>query len=419
MKPRDLLLTMHDTAYHIQNTELLEVCRNWGTPFYLYDGNLILERYNELYNSIKWKKLKIFYAMKANFNIEILKILKGSNACVDTVSPAEVILAKKLGFDKDKILFTANNITDEEMHFVKKHDVLFNIDSISRLRKYGEAFPNTEVCLRFNPNVVAGEHKFIQTGGDLTKFGILLGDVPIIKDITQKYNLKVVGLHKHTGSGIADIDTFCNSMENVLNIANKEDFPDLKFMDFGGGFKVPYEPGEQRIDYEAFGNRITDIFSQFCEKYGEDIYLYFEPGKYIVAESGYMIVQVNTIKNNRGRLIVGTNSGFTHLIRPVLYDSYHHIVNLSNPNGTLKTYDICGNICESGDCFAVGREIPNISEGDYLAICNAGAYCYAMSSIYNLRPLPKELIIFNNNIKQITKGLSHEELADKIMESIC
>jgi diaminopimelate decarboxylase len=411
----DDLLTLDKSGFHIQDTSLLEICEKHKTPFYLYNGNLILRRYNELYNFINWDKLKIFYAMKANFNLEILKTLRDNNAYLDTVSPVEVILARKLGFGKERILYTANNITDEEMHLVKKHDVLFNIGSISRLEKYGKSYPGSEVCLRFNPDVVAGEHKHIQTGGDLTKFGILLSDVPTVKDIITKYDLKIIGLHKHTGSGIADIDTFCKSMENVLNIAQKEVFPDLTFMDFGGGFKVPYELDETRIDYEAFGKRITGIFSRFCEKYGKKLDLYFEPGKYIVAEAGYMIVQVNTLKNNRGRLIAGTNSGFTHLMRPILYDAYHHIINLSNPHGDIKKYDICGNICESGDCFAVDREMPEIKEGDYLAICNAGAYCYAMSSIYNLRPLPKELLILDNKIKEATKGLSHEELADQIL----
>ncbi|MCK4328056.1 MAG: diaminopimelate decarboxylase [Candidatus Diapherotrites archaeon] len=399
----------------IEHKQLISLAEEYGTPLYVYDGDLILQRYKELYGFIKWPKLKIFYAMKANYNPSILRMLQESGAFVDAVSPAEVLMALKTGFPKERILYTANNMAEEEMHEVHGLGVLFNIGSLSRLEKYGAAFPNTEVCLRFNPDVVAGEFEFVQTGGDLTKFGILRQDVPKVKEIIARHNLTVVGLHEHTGSGIAETDKVYQSMQNLLEIATPEDFPDLRFIDFGGGFKVPYKPGEKRIDYASFGKRITEIFSGFCKSYGSELEMCFEPGKYIVAESGYLVVRVNTLKDNKGRLIAGTKSGFPQLIRPVFYGAYHSITNLSNPNGPVKKYDVAGNICATGDVFAVQRELPEIREGDFLDIENAGAYCYSMGGVYNLRPMPAEVFVFNGEAKLSRRRLSSEELIGQIM----
>ena len=401
----------------IDKNSFINYAEKYGTPLYVYDADLIVERYKELYKYITWPKLKILYAMKANYNIGILNLLKNNNAYLDTVSPSEIHLALKLGFLKEDILFTANNITDEEMHEIKKTGVLFNIGSLSRLQKYGAAYPGSKVCIRFNPDVYAGEHKHVQTAGAITKFGILLSEVNSVKEIIKKCNIKVVGLHEHTGSGIGETDKVYESMTNLLKIATQENFPDLQFIDFGGGFKIPYKATTKRIDYASFGDKISSIFSDFCKRYGRDLYMYFEPGKYIVAESGYLLIEVNTLKNNRGRLIAGTNSGFNHLIRPLLYGSHHQIENISNPNGELKIYDVCGNICETGDCFAEQRELTEIREGDKLIIKNAGAYCYSMGSIYNLRSMPSELLVADGKEFIITKRLSNEELAESIISS--
>lgn len=401
----------------LDNNLLITYAQKYGTPLFVYDAGQIVARYRELYEYIKWPKLKILYAMKANYNVGIMNLLKSNNAYLDTVSPAEVYLALKLGYSKDDVLYTANNITDDEMQEIHKTGVLFNIDSLTRLEKFASAFPGSEVCLRFNPDVYAGAHKHVKTGGDITKFGILLSDVNAIKEITDKYKIEVVGLHEHTGSGIGETDKVYESMNNLLNIADPKIFPNLKFIDFGGGLKVPYKPTSKKIDFAIFGEKITSIFSDFCSRYGRELEMYFEPGKYIVAESGYLLMEVNTLKNNRGRLIAGTNSGFNHLIRPMLYGSYHQIENLSNPGGELKNYDVCGNICETGDCFAEQRELPEIREGDKLVIKNAGAYCYSMGSIYNLRSMPSELLIADGKEFLITKRISNEELAQSIISS--
>ena len=397
-------------------TELLQaLAKEYGTPLYIYNGDLVLKRLRELYASFHWKKLRLHYAMKANYCPAILKLLCQQGAGIDAVSPGDVILATRCGFSAERILFTANNITDSEMKRVHKMGVLFNIDSLSRLEKFGSAFPGAEVCLRFNPDVVAGENEKIQTAGALTKFGILLEQLPETLAIVQRYQLKVVGLHKHTGSSIKDAALFVQAMQNLLGLAKPEFFPHLRFVDFGGGFAVPYRPEEQVIDYAAVGKQIVACFTAFCDGFGRELELCFEPGRYLVAEAGLLVTAVNTLKNNKGRLIAGTDSGFPQLIRPVLYDAYHQISNLSNPSGGIYVYDICGNICESGDRFASDRPLPEIREGDLLAIHNAGAYCYAMGGIYNLRPMPAEVMVLKGRAALIRRRLTEEELVRGIL----
>jgi diaminopimelate decarboxylase len=415
MKKFENSVTFDGQNYLMQSKTLKSICEEVETPFYIYDVNYILKKYDMLKKCFPYENLKIFYAVKANYNPHILTFMRDHGFYLDTVSPAEVILAIKLGFDKERILFTANNMTDKEMRIIKEQGVLFNIDSLYRLEVFAKTYPGESVCLRINPEVIAGEDAKVQTSGELSKFGILFDDVKKAVEIANKYDVKIIGLHEHTGSGISDTGKIYESMENLLGAAEPELFPDLKFIDFGGGFKVPYEPDEKEIDYVEFGNRCVSMFEAFCKKFGRRLDMYFEPGKFIMADSACMIVRVNTVKNNKGRLIVGTDSGFPHLIRPVFYGAYHHIINISNPLGEVKKYDIYGNTCEAGDCFAEQREIGEIRVGDYLAIMNAGAYCRSMASEYNLRPLPTECYIYNNEFFLSRQKLTHSELAERIL----
>lgn len=399
----------------IPEKKLLELAKKYGTPLYVYDGDVIANRYKELYEYFKWPGLKIYYAMKANYNIHILKILKELGSCIDAVSLGDVFFALKAGFNSNEILYTANNVTMDEIGRIKQMGILPNIESISTLEKFGETHQGSEICLRFNTDVVAGEHKFVVTGGDESKFGILIQDAEKAGRITEKFSLRVVGLHAHAGSGISDTEKVFQSMNNLLGVARKKIFSELEFIDFGGGFKVPYKPDEKRVDYFSFGKKTVELFSSFCSEYGKELQLYFEPGKFIVAESGYLLIEVNTLKKNKNHLIAGTNSGFSQLIRPVFYDAYHHIVNLTNPDGNEGVYDIYGNICESGDFFARDRGISQIREGDVLAIMNAGAYCYSMGSIYNLRPMPAEVIVKGESDWLSRKALTYEDMVSSIL----
>jgi diaminopimelate decarboxylase len=345
----------------------------------------------------------------------LLRTLQEAGAALDTVSPGEVQLAQRLGYTADRILYTANSMTDAEVREVQRTGVLMNIGELSRLEKFGREFPGSRVCVRFNPDVVDGETAKTATAGPATKFGILMQDVERVVAIAARYDLTVVGLHEHTGSGLTMEASVYQSMANLMSLATPERFPHLEFLDFGGGFKVPYRPDEKRVDYRAMGAEIARLFREFCGRYGRELEMRFEPGKCIVAECGHLVVEVNTLKDNRGRLIVGCNSGFPQLIRPMLYNAYHHIVNLSHPQGAPRTYDICGNICETGDRFAEQRVLPEIREGDLLDIENAGAYCYSMGGIYNLRPMPAEALVRDGRLSLVRRALSNAQMVEQLL----
>lgn len=395
-------------------TILTTIAEEFSTPTYVYDLDTIKNQYNLFKSAFPWPNMHTCYAMKANYNRDILKCLSGLGAGIDAVSPGDLYMAQSCGIDMGKIIYTANNITDAEMNEVAATGVLMNIGSLSRLEKYGKSFPHTRVCLRFNPDVVDGGHEKIITGGDLTKFGILLEDVSKALSLVKKFGLKVIGLHEHTGSGLQKSDSIIQAMKQIMTIATQKNFPNLKFLNFGGGFKVPYGPDESPIDLTEMGQRVTDLFSKFCSVYGRQLELWFEPGKFLTAQAGCLLVRVNTIKKNRNRTICGTDSGFPQMIRPMFYDAHHAISNVSNPEGEPEVYDICGNICETGDLFAKDRHLPCIRENNLLAIQNAGAYCYAMGGNYNLRPMPAEVVIENKRVRLSRQRLSSKQLVDLI-----
>ena len=400
----------------ISNKKYIELARTYGTPLFVYDGDLMLERYNDLFRFIPHERLCIHYALKANYNPALLSLLRDAGAGIDAVSPGEVVLALALGFDPEKIIYTANNMTDAEFDRVMKTGVTVNIGSLSRLSKCAKSHPGAKICLRFNPDVCDGDNVMTMTGGDLTKFGILLQDADRAAEIAAGGNLHIIGLHEHTGSGLQHAESVLKSMDNLMAIATGERFPELEFLDFGGGFKVPYKDDETPIDYIDMGKKIAEKFDNFCAVYGKQLLMRFEPGKFLSAECGTLIMEVNTIKHNRSRTIAGCNSGFPQLIRPVLYGAYHKIINLTNPDGKPALYDVCGNICETGDRFAEQRELPEIREYDLLAIKNAGAYCYSMGSVYNLRPMPAEAVIRNGEVADFRKALTDEELVTRILQ---
>ncbi len=394
---------------------LLGLAETYGTPLYVYDGDMVLEHYRALFEYIPHPRLRIHYALKANYNPELLRLLRDAGVGLDAVSPAEVILALKLGFPAERIIFTANNLTDAEFDEVHRLGVLMNVGSLSRLEKTARRCPGSCICIRFNPDVVDGDSAMTMTGGDLTKFGILMEDLPRVLEIMKVGNLRVVGLHEHTGSGLQHTESVFRSMRNLMRLAAPENFPDLQFLDFGGGFKVPYKPDEHRVDYSAMGQEICSLFTDFEKRYGRELEIRFEPGKYMVAECGHLLTRVNTVKHNHTRVIAGCDSGFPQLIRPMLYGAYHQIDNLSNPDAPEHLYDVCGNICETGDRFAEQRSIPEIREGDLLAVRNGGAYCFSMGGIYNLRAMPPEVVVIGGRAKLVRPRVSNAALAEELL----
>lgn len=395
------------------NTNRLEIADQFGTPLYVYDSGLIRTRYRELRDCFPWP-VRLLYAMKANYNPAILRILQDEGASIDAVSPSDVLLALKAGFSADQILFTANRTTEAEMKLVYDTGVLCNLGSLSQLRKFGMAHPGGRVCIRLNPEVVAGENKFVSTAGENSKFGIAISRLDEVKELVHQHRLRVTGFHEHTGSGIPETVAMKRGIKNILSALTPEDFPDLEFLDFGGGFKVSYRADESPMDYSGFGGEISAMFEAFCETYGRKLEMCFEPGKYLVAESGSLLVTVTDIVTTPNKQLAGVNSGFPQLIRPMFYGAWHEVSNLSNPEGPEHAYDVVGNICESGDCFATDRRIAEIREGDILAIETAGAYCYSMGGHYNLRPMPAEVLIDNGRLDLITPRQSHSELAEQV-----
>jgi len=392
----------------MNNQSLLTLAEKYGSPLYVYDANKIESQFNRMANAFSSvKKLKINYAVKANSNINILKVLKNLNAGVDCVSIQEVQLAIEAGFDVKKIFFTPSGISFEEMEKATLLGVQITLDSLSITRKFGQKYPNIPVCIRVNPHVMAGGNHKISVGHIDSKFGISIHQIEDLKEIVSETGLVVNGIHMHTGSDIYNIDAFLTATEILLNTVKEFDF--IEFVDFGSGFKVPYKEGDIETNLEEMGETLSKRFNEFCVEYGRDLTLIFEPGKFLVSEAGSLLIKVNVVKPTPNIVFIGVDSGLNHLIRPMMYDSYHHITNISNPEGKEKIYDIVGYICEN-DTFGSNRSIAKISENDMLCIHNAGAYSFSMASNYNSRYRPAEVMLYNGKDYLIRERETFEDL---------
>ncbi|OUS12916.1 diaminopimelate decarboxylase [Nonlabens dokdonensis] len=404
----------------MNNQDLLSIAREHGSPVYVYDANVIVAQYERLVSAFaKAKNLRIHYAVKALSNISILKLFKQLGAGLDTVSLQEVELGLAAGVDPKKIIFTPNGVSLEEIEKVAEKGVQINIDNLSILEQFGSKHPRTPVCIRINPHVMAGGNANISVGHIDSKFGISIHQIPHILRIVENTGMTVNGVHMHTGSDILDIGVFLYATEILFETAAK--FKDLEFIDFGSGFKVPYKEGDVSTDIEDLGEQLSERFNAFCKSYGRDITMAFEPGKFLVSEAGHFLAQVNVVKQTTSTVFAGVDSGFNHLIRPMLYGSYHGIKNISNPGGKNRFYSVVGYICET-DTFANNRQISEITEGDILSFSNAGAYCFSMASNYNSRYRPAEVLWYDGaahlirereTMKDILKGqhqLNFEEL---------
>jgi diaminopimelate decarboxylase len=377
----------------MNNQDLLNIVRDHGSPVYVYDAEVIVAQYKRLVTAFsKAKDLRIHYAVKALSNISILKLFKQLGAGLDTVSLQEVELGLAAGVDPKKIIYTPNGVSLQEIESVAAKGVQINIDNLSILEQFGSKHPHTPVCIRINPHVMAGGNANISVGHIDSKFGISIHQIPHILRIVENTAMTVNGVHMHTGSDILDIGVFLYATEILFETAAK--FKDLEFIDFGSGFKVPYKEGDVSTDIEDLGEQLCERFDKFCKQYGRDITMAFEPGKFLVSEAGKFLAQVNVVKQTTSTVFAGIDSGFNHLIRPMLYGSQHEINNISNPEGRNRFYSVVGYICET-DTFASNRQISEITEGDILSFSNAGAYCFSMASNYNSRYRPAEVLWYN------------------------
>tara|TARA_B100000767_G_C19777449_1_gene543515 strand:+ start:5108 stop:6328 length:1221 start_codon:yes stop_codon:yes gene_type:complete len=398
----------------MKNRELQLAAKQFGTPSYIYDTSKIESQYNRLTKSFKTvKNLKINYAVKASSNLSILRYINHLGAGIDTVSIQEVLLGIKAGFKPEKIIFTPNGVSITEIKNVSKMGVNINIDNLNMLEQFGSLYPETPVCIRINPHVMAGGNNKISVGHIDSKFGISIHQIPLLLRIVKNTNIKVNGIHMHTGSDILDIEVFIHASEILFDIASK--FKDLEFIDFGSGFKVPYFPGDNETNVEELGVKLSKRFNDFCKEYGKELILVFEPGKFLVSEAGHFLCSVNSIKQTTSTVFAQVDSGFNHFVRPMMYGSNHHIENISNPNDTERFYSVVGYICET-DTFATNRRISKINEGDVLCFKNAGAYCFSMTSNYNSRYKPPEILFINNKFIEIRKRETIEDLTKNQIE---
>ena len=392
----------------MQTKELLDLANEFGNPLYVYDAEKIEIQYKRLTNAFsKVEKLRINYAMKALSNISVLKLLNNLGSGLDTVSIQEVQLGLHAGFTPDKIIFTPNGVSFEEIEEVAALGVQINIDNLSVLEHFGTKHPKVPVCIRINPHVMAGGNENISVGHIDSKFGISIYQIPHILRIVENTKMHINGIHMHTGSDILDIEVFLYAAEILFDAAKQ--FKDLDFLDFGSGFKVPYKKDDIETNIEELGKKLTKRFLAFEKEYGRELTLAFEPGKFLVSEAGYFLAKVNVIKQTTSTVFAGIDSGFNHLIRPMFYGSQHAIENISNPKGKERFYTVVGYICET-DTFASNRRITEIHEGDVLCFKNAGAYCFSMASNYNSRFKPAEVLWKNGKGHLIRQRETFDDL---------
>ncbi|MFM9909341.1 MAG: diaminopimelate decarboxylase [Chitinophagaceae bacterium] len=392
----------------LSNEVLSQIATSFGTPVYVYHAEKIKEQHDRLLNAFVGTDVRFFYAAKALTNLNILRYIKSIGCNIDCSSINEVRLAIHAGFEPGNILYTSNNVHFSEIESAAELGVNINIDSLSNLEKFGKKFGhNYPVGIRIRPNIMAGGNLKISTGHANSKFGIPLEQIDKVLKLVKEYSIFIRTLHIHTGSEIKDVEVFVKGIEVLLEVA--QSFPELEVIDLGGGFKVPYQPGEEGTDIELLGKKVKAAFDGFKEKYKRSFKVWFEPGKFLVSEAGHFITAVNVLKQSGPILFAGVDSGLNHLIRPMFYGAYHTIDNISNPHGVQKKYTVVGNICET-DTFAEDRMLPEVQENDHLVFRNAGAYCFEMASNYNSRYKPAEVLVINNSFHLIRKRDEQEDL---------
>ncbi|MEM5564295.1 diaminopimelate decarboxylase [Psychroserpens sp. AS72] len=398
----------------MEHNTLLQIAADYGSPVYVYDAERIQFQYKRLTSAFsKVKKLKLNYAVKALSNITVLKLFNQLGSGLDTVSIQEVQLGLKAGFKPEQIIFTPNGVSLAEIEKAAKLGVQINIDNLSVLEQFGTKHPKVPVCIRINPHVMAGGNTNISVGHIDSKFGISIHQIPHLLRIVENTKMNINGIHMHTGSDILDIDVFLYASEILFDTA--KNFKNLEFIDFGSGFKVPYKEGDIETNIEELGEKLSKRFNEFCKAYGKPLTLAFEPGKFLVSEAGYFLTKVNVVKQTTSTVFAQVDSGFNHLIRPMLYGSQHEIINISNPTGRERFYSVVGYICET-DTFANNRRISEIKEDDILAFKNAGAYCYSMASNYNSRYRPAEVLWYNKKAHLIRKRETFDDILNNQVE---
>jgi diaminopimelate decarboxylase len=392
----------------LSNQQLIDIANQFGTPVYVYNADRITTQYEKLTTAFQGTDARFFFACKSLTNINILKHIKSLGCNVDCSSINEAKLALLAGFEPQNILYTSNGIHFSEIEEAQQLGIHINIDSLSNLEKFGKKYGHSyPVGIRLRPNIMAGGNLKISTGHDKSKFGIPVDQLDKILDLVTTHNLFIQNLHIHTGSDIKNVDVFVKGIEVLFDIIPH--FKELNSVDLGGGFKVPYREGDGETDIELLAKKVKEAFDNHPNPNGNPLQVWFEPGKFLVSAAGYFITEVNVLKETANTVFAGINSGFNHLIRPMMYDAYHHIENISNTTAPEKIYTVVGNICET-DTFALDRKIAEIREGDLLVFYNAGAYGFEMSSNFNSRLKPAEVLVKDGEAKLIRRRDEFDDL---------
>ncbi len=378
------------------NTDPVQLVEKYGSPLYTYNETILRQRCRDLKGLISYPNFTVNYSLKANSNLELIRIVRNEGLRVDAMSPGEIYLNMLAGYKPEEILYISNNVSEDEFRYAINAGVKISVDSVSQLEMYGRINPGGKVSFRVNPGVGAGHHEKVTTAGQKTKFGIEMKNIPEVKKIIKQYDLKLIGINQHIGSLFMDGEAYLESTGNILSIARQ--FDDLEFVDLGGGFGIPYkkQSDQTRLDLKDLGGKLSEVIKNWVTEYGKEIEFKIEPGRYIVAESSILLGKVYSTKSNYNIKYIGTDLGFNVLIRPVMYDSHHDIeIYRGNDIPSLKeeTVNIVGNICETGDIIAKDRKLPEIFENDILGVLDSGAYGYSMSSNYNSRLRPAEILI--------------------------
>jgi len=397
----------------VQGVDLIEICQQYGTPLYVYDAERIVQQIRRLQKLFSSAKLQLKYAAKSLTNLSVLRLIKQQGLGLDVVSIEEAHLGIRAGFEPQEICYTPNGVSFAEMQEAIRLGITINIDNLPMLEQFGKTYGSSvPCCIRVNPSIMAGGHRKISVGHQFSKFGIPAPQLEQVLAVVGRYQLDISGVHVHTGSDITDVEVFLQSAEVVFSVA--KNFPDLRFIDFGSGFKINYREGDAETDMEKLAERLQSAFLDFCSAYGRELEMWLEPGKIIVSEAGQFLAKVNVVKENPSVTFVGLDAGFNHLIRPMFYDAYQRIINLSNPEGPMKTYEVVGYICET-DTFGSNRQLNEVRPGDILAIQNAGAYGFSMASNYNSRLRPAEVLIYQGQAHLVRQ---REQLDDLIKNQI-
>ncbi|MCL1877458.1 MAG: diaminopimelate decarboxylase [Defluviitaleaceae bacterium] len=410
-----------------------ELVKEFGSPLYVYNERILRERCRDMRNLSSYPKFVANYAVKTNSNLSLLRIIREEGLRTDISSEGEAVAALAAGFLPEEMLFILNGVSAAELAFAAKIGATVSVDSLSQLETLGKVNLGGRIFLRFNSGVGGGHHEKVVTGGDGTKFGIMPDYIAEVKKLLNKYDLKLIGVNQHVGSYVSD-KLYLEGVSAILSLAKQ--FEDLEYIDFGGGFVVPYhkQNGEKPIELNKIRERLDTLLFDFAKDYGKELTFMIEPGRYIVAECAVLLGTVHSLKNCGTKKYAGTDLGFSVFKRPTVYDAHHDIelypaahggegrrvhpsepsTSVSKPEAVsvpLEKINIVGNQCETGDFITRDRELPPLCEGDILGVLDAGAYGYSMACQYNHRARPAEILIGrDSSVKLIRRRDTYEDM---------